>query len=111
MRRPPVDDVGADLGAMGLGGWRAAHEAAHLGISVHRQYGVEIVEGTLPQPQARSGEHPHARYGRTPLISLGRSPTRPMAWRTKKRRKGGTRWTAARPISRASRIGLMSLEN
>ena len=31
---------------------------------------------------------------------MGRSPTRPMAWRTKKRRSGGTRLTAARPMSR-----------
>ena len=38
--------------------------------------------------------------GRSPLISLGRSPTRPMAWRTKKRRSGGTRLTAASPTSR-----------
>src|SRR6267378_787196 len=29
-------------------------------------------------------------YGLSPLISLGRSPTSPMAWRTKKRRSGGT---------------------
>ncbi len=64
-----------------------------------------IVEGTRGlQPQPRSRQHfcMAGARGRSPLISLGRSPTRPMAWRTKKRRSAGTRLTAARPMSRAS---------
>src|SRR5260370_8900331 len=42
-------------------------------------------------------------YGLSPRISLGRSPPSPMAWRTQKPPRGGTRLTAARPVSRVSR--------
>ena len=46
-----------------------------------------------------------------PGPSAGRSPTTPIAWRMKRRFKGGTRPTAANPASRAARIGAISLEN
>src|SRR5918995_5599188 len=39
-----VNDIRADLRAMGLRMRRSAHEAAHLGIGIHRQDGVDIVE-------------------------------------------------------------------
>ena len=53
MRWLPVDDVGADLGAMGFRLRRPAHEAAHLGIGIHRQDGVDVVECARPKPQTR----------------------------------------------------------
>jgi hypothetical protein len=59
MGRLPVDDVRADFGAMGLGMRRTAHEAAHVGIGVHRQDGIDVVERPRPRPQTWSRQHMH----------------------------------------------------
>src|SRR5260370_38433991 len=50
-------------------------------------------------------------YGLSPRISLGRSPTSPMVWRTKKRRRGGTRLAAAKAMLPISRTGFVAVGN